>query len=52
MERKDTRMTRRYAQIGPAHLANAIDQLEKSYGKLSQIHHSQKKRSYRKPVTP
>jgi integrase len=31
---KDTHMTRRYAHIGPAHLANAIGQLEKSYGEI------------------
>jgi integrase len=35
MGHKDTRMTRRYAHIGPKHLANAIDQLEKSYGEFS-----------------
>jgi hypothetical protein len=28
----DTRMTRRYAHIGPKHLASSIRQLEKSYG--------------------
>jgi len=32
---KDTRMTRRYAHIGPKHLASAISQLEKSYGEIS-----------------
>jgi integrase len=31
---KDTRMTRRYAHIGPKHLASAISQLEKSYGEV------------------
>jgi len=35
MGHKDTRMTRRYAHIGPAHLARAISQLEKSYGEIS-----------------
>jgi integrase len=34
MGHKDTRMTRRYAHIGPAHLANAIGQLEKNYEKI------------------
>ncbi len=35
MGHKDTRMTRRYAHIGPKHLASAISQLEKSYGAIS-----------------
>lgn len=35
MGHKDTRMTRRYAHIGPKHLANAINQLENSYGEFS-----------------
>ncbi len=35
MGHKDTRMTRRYAHIGPKHLANAISQLERSYGEFS-----------------
>jgi integrase len=35
MGHKDTRMTRRYAHIGPAHLASAISQLEKSYMEIS-----------------
>jgi integrase len=34
MGHKDTRMTRRYAHIGPKHLATAISQLEKSYGEI------------------
>jgi hypothetical protein len=34
MGHKDTRMTRRYAHIGPNHLASAISQLEKSYGEV------------------
>jgi len=34
MGHKDTRMTRRYAHIGPTHLASAISQLEKSYGEI------------------
>jgi len=37
MGHKDTRMTRRYAHIGPQHLADAIVQLEKSYVKFSTI---------------
>ncbi len=35
MGHKDTRMTRRYAHIGPKHLAHAISQLEQSYGEFS-----------------
>ncbi|HSA78390.1 MAG TPA: site-specific integrase [Nitrospirota bacterium] len=35
MGHKDTRMTRRYAHISLAHLANAINQLERSYGEFS-----------------
>lgn len=35
MGHKDTRMTRRYAHIGPVHLANAIGLLEKSYSGFS-----------------
>lgn len=35
MGHKDTRMTRRYARIGPKHLANAIGRHEKSYGEIS-----------------
>lgn len=31
MGHKDTRMTRRYAHIGPVHLTNAVGLLEKSY---------------------
>lgn len=34
MGHKDTRMTRRYAHIGPKHLTSAISQLEKSYGEI------------------
>jgi hypothetical protein len=32
---KDTHMIRGYTHIGPAHLAGAISQLEKSYGEIS-----------------
>ncbi len=32
---KDTRMTRRYAHIGPVHLFNAIGRLEESYKAFS-----------------
>jgi integrase len=32
---KDTRMTRRYAHIGPVHLFNAIGRLEESYRAFS-----------------
>lgn len=35
MGHKDTRMTRRYAHIGPVHLANAVGLLEKSYREFS-----------------
>ena len=35
MGHKDTRMTRRYAHISPAHLASAIGLLEKSYSGIS-----------------
>ncbi len=31
MGHKDTRMTRRYAHIGPVHLASAVGKLEESY---------------------
>ncbi len=37
MGHKDTRMTRRYAHIGPVHLANAVGLLEKSYREFSTI---------------
>ncbi len=37
MGHKDTRMTRRYAHIGPQHLADAVAQLEKSYLKFGTI---------------
>ena len=44
MGHKDTRMTRRYAHIGPKHLASAISQLEKSYGEISTfLAHSKEK---------
>jgi integrase len=44
MGHKDTRMTRRYAHIGPKHLANAISQLERSYGEFStNLAHSKEK---------
>ncbi|MBI1912832.1 MAG: site-specific integrase [Deltaproteobacteria bacterium] len=35
MGHKDTRMTRRYAHIGPVHLASAVGLLEKSYKAFS-----------------
>lgn len=35
MGHKDTRMTRRYAHIGPVHLASAVGLLEQSYQKFS-----------------
>lgn len=35
MGHKDTRMTRRYAHIGPVHLINAVELLEKSYREFS-----------------
>lgn len=35
MGHKDTRMTRRYAHIGPAHLASAVERLEESYRTFS-----------------
>lgn len=35
MGHKDTRMTRRYAHIGPVHLSNAIGRLEESYKAFS-----------------
>jgi integrase len=35
MGHKDTRMTRRYAHIGPMHLAKAVGLLEKSYSTFS-----------------
>ena len=35
MGHKDTRMTWRYAHIGPAYLASASSKLEKSYGEIS-----------------
>ncbi len=37
MGHKDTQMTRRYAHIGPQHLADAVAQLEKSYLKFGTI---------------
>jgi integrase len=37
MGHEDTRMTRRYAHISPAHIASAIGQLEKSYGEFSSV---------------
>ena len=44
MGHKDTRMTRRYAHIGPAHLANAVGLLEESYKEHDTIwSHSNKK---------
>lgn len=35
MGHKDTRMTRRYAHIGPTHLASAVGLLEQSYQRFS-----------------
>jgi integrase len=48
MGHKDKRMTRRYAHIGPKHLASAIGHLEKSYGDISTFLSQSKKKSYRK----
>jgi integrase len=41
MGHKDKRMTRRYAHIGPKHLASAISQLEKSF--ITFLSHSKEK---------
>ncbi len=50
MGHKDTRMTRRYAHISPKHLANAISQLEKSYGEFStNLAHSKEKELQQMP---
>ena len=35
MGHKDTRLTRRYAHIGPAYLASASSKVYKSYGGIS-----------------
>ena len=48
----NTRMTWRYAHIGPAYLASASSKLDKSYGGFSTNLEQSKERSYRKPVTP
>jgi len=52
MGHNDTRMTWRYAHIGPAYLASASSKLDKSYGGFSTNLEQSKERSYRKPVTP
>jgi hypothetical protein len=44
MGHKDTRMTRRYAHIGPQHLADAVAQLEKSYLKFGTISEQSKEK--------
>ncbi len=47
MGHKDTRMTRRYAHIGPQHLATAISQLEKSYRNFGTISEQSKEKELR-----
>jgi len=47
MGHKDTRMTRRYAHIGPQHLASAISQLEKSYRNFGTISEQSKEKELR-----
>jgi hypothetical protein len=37
MGHKDARMTRRYAHVGPVHLASAVKLLDESYKKISTI---------------
>jgi hypothetical protein len=37
MGHKDARMTRRYAHVGPVHLASAVRLLDESYKKISTI---------------
>lgn len=44
MGHKDTRMTRRYAHITPAHLKKAVEQLEKGYGDFITILAQSKKK--------
>ena len=47
MGHKDTRMTRRYAHIGPKHLADAVAQLEKSYLDFGTISEQSKEKELR-----
>jgi len=47
MGHKDTRMARRYAHIGPQHLADAIVQLEKSYSEFGTILEQSNKKELR-----